>query len=332
MDEQRGASATKDRAAETASGPALRPCGRCGAENPVDSTLCAVCHALLAAYDAPSGSQTAPAGTEPLAAAAAHPSAAVASPVAEIAGAPPAVQASSTGRAEPAAVDAPVDLPIEPDAAARAATEAGGATLTVGQEVPTAGAEAADSPVPPAEELAGLPSTALVEPVPAEVVVFAPSDQAADRPIAALPVPEPPVTAMPAALLPAAPAPTPVPARSPDRSPHQVAAPTWHSTVPASIGRPAPAAPTKPVVPSPRPPTVAMRPRKAGKLARTSPESLLIVGLVLSLASCVLIGVADAAGGVGTTGATGLVVGAIALFVVAVGLVQAVLRRGRTVL
>jgi hypothetical protein len=66
-------------------------------------------------------------------------------------------------------------------------------------------------------------------------------------------------------------------------------------------------------------------PVKPGPLARTSPEAVLLVGAVLSLGSCALLALAEA---VAAAGIAGLALGAVALYVVAVGLIQAVLRRG----
>ena len=83
------------------------------------------------------------------------------------------------------------------------------------------------------------------------------------------------------------------------------------------------------VEPPERPLTGPAGPRKAGRLARTSPATLLLVGAVLALASCGLIAAAGLDGAVGTVGTAGLALGVIAVYVVAVGLVQVVLGRGR---
>jgi hypothetical protein len=198
--------------------------------------------------------------------------------------------------------------------------------------------------VPIVEESAVLPS---------EAGPALPADESAHAPPTAEPIEVPPAepdevpppveapeSAPPAVAIVTQPAPPPVPDSAPAPVvPEPVVAELREPVVPA---RAASVTRTVPVVPSvlpvgsggTRPPAspvgrrVDARPRQPGRLARTAPETLLLIGALVSLVAWALIALDETTGETGLVGLVGLGLGAGGIYVLAVGLIQAVLRRG----
>ena len=285
LDDDRDNGQTGRGPADTAA--ATRRCGRCDAENEADAAFCDACHALLAAYDPPSGAQPDEPGSPLDGSPASEERAPAVDPPRGDDGFDALVLAepATEGTAEPVQVAPPVDGARAPawfDLPRRDGEESPAAAIESQPLVPVVGGPAGASDAGE-WNTTSTPGESATVPAPA------------DGRTAAVALPDDPTTATPAV--------------SGDLR--------GEATVPGLVE------------PIERRPVVPAGPRKAGRLARTSPATLLLVGAVLGLGSCGLIVAAWLGGAVGAVGTAGLALGAIAVYVVAVGLIQAVLRLGR---
>jgi hypothetical protein len=283
-------------------------CVDCQTANPADAKQCAKCGYVLSAHTPTPGSG--PLTERPPAATDASP------PL------PP-----PTPRPSPALLPTPATDGQAVAAGLVALDRADAALVPVAEEsVPLPVDEAPTLPagdqilIPPPDESAELPPA---EPVVLPVPLESPASTSAPVAIVAQPVPiaaldadsaspsEPtaPITAAPVVLaIPAAPAVPPS----------------------ATTGVPSPASPTpRRVAARPRPPVSAATParRPPGRLARAAPETLLLVGAAVSVIAWALIALDETTGETGLLGLVGLGLGAVGIYVLAVGLIQAVLRR-----
>jgi hypothetical protein len=279
----------KSTAVRQAAGAATRRCGHCGAENAAEATFCAACHALLAAYDAPAGAQ------------------------------PP------DDLVDPPA-DADKDVPLPPEAPAIPPPK-----TTAAERVQTLEIEAQTEPVTeaPVDPEPVLPDVIEVEIAPAEPSVGVEPVGPADTPVlddrgtATVPIVAVPSPSVETNLVEA---PVPESASGPAVVDGERASRNGGLPLPVPVADSAAITPA-PAVVAPREAARVQRARP-GRLARTSPAAIMTAGVALWLVACALIGVAEAAGQVGVAGGAGLAIGAVALYVLAVGLIQAIVRRG----
>jgi hypothetical protein len=273
-----------------AAGTATRRCGHCGEENAADATFCAACHALLAAYDAPAGAQ----------------------PSDDLSG-PPA--------------DADEEVPPPPDAPAAPLPEPIAAERVQTQEIETQTEPVTEAPIDPEP---GVPKVIEVELAPEELSGGVEQVESADTPVlddrgtATVPIVAVPPPSVESEL---AEAPAPEPASGPAVVGGERASRNGGLPLPVPVADSAAVITPAPAVVAPRK-AARVQPARPGRLARTSPATIMTAGVALWLVACALIGVAEAAVEVGVVGGAGLAIGAVALYVVAVGLIQAIVRRG----